>query len=32
MTKMFEKNNLSIALNILFIKEKEISLAYISKT
>ena len=29
---MFEKNNLSIALNILFIKEKEISLAYISKT
>ena len=28
---MFEKNNLTIALNILYIKEKEISLAYISK-
>ena len=28
---MFEKNNLTIALNILYIKEKEISPAYISK-
>ena len=29
--KMFEKNNPTIALNILFIKEKEICPAYISK-
>ena len=28
---MFEKNNLTIALNILYIKEKEISPAYILK-
>ena len=29
--KMFEKNNLTIALNILYLKEKEIYAAYISK-
>ena len=29
--KTFEKNNLTIALNILYIKEKEICPAYISK-
>ena len=29
--KTFEKNNLTIALNILYIKEKEIYPAYISK-
>ena len=29
--KRFEKNNLTIALNILYIKEKEILPAYISK-
>ena len=29
--KTFEKNNAAIALNILYIKEKEICLAYISK-
>ena len=29
--KTFEKNNPTIALNILFIKEKEIRPAYISK-
>ena len=29
--KMFEKNNPAIALNILYIKEKEICPAYISK-
>ena len=29
--KKFEKNNLTIALNILYIKEKEILPAYISK-
>ena len=30
--KTFEKNNLTIAVNILYIKEKEISPVYISKT
>ena len=29
--KSFEKNNLTIALNILYIKEKEILAAHISK-
>ena len=29
--KMFEKNNLIISLNILYIKEKEIQPTYISK-
>ena len=29
--KTFEKNNLTITLNILYIKEKEICSAYISK-
>ena len=29
--KIFDKNNLTIALNILFIKEKEICLTYISR-
>ena len=29
--KTFEKNNLTIALNIFFVKEKEILPAYISK-
>ena len=28
---MFEKNNLTIALNISYLKEKEIYAAYISK-
>ena len=30
--KMFEKNNPTTALNILYTKEKEICLGYISKT
>ena len=30
--KTFEENNLAIALNILYTKEKEIRTAYISKT
>ena len=30
-SKTFEKNNRKIAINILYIKEKEICLAYISK-
>ena len=30
--KTFEKNDLTIAVNILYIKEKEISPVYISKT
>ena len=30
-SKTFEKDNLAISLNILYIKEKEMNLAYISK-